>query len=83
MEIAQTEDLRIFGVWTRAIGSEHSGRPLESGPRDGKRPVREMLVTRRESGVPQDTRNPVGRRGDHPPRLNTTQTDREEYVRER
>ena len=25
------------------------------------------------SGVPRDTRNPVGRRGDHPPSQNTTQ----------
>ena len=34
--------------------------------------VREIISSLAESGVPQDTRDPVGRRGDHPPRLNTT-----------
>ena len=72
MERAQTEGLRTFGVRTRGNRGIARGRPLESGTGEGKSPVDEAIVRGRGSGVPQDTRNPVGRRGDHPPRLNTT-----------
>ena len=34
--------------------------------------VGEEAQHRAGSGVPQDTRNPVGKWGDHPPSLNTT-----------
>ena len=40
---------------------------------EGDSPVGEIPINIAVSGVPRDTRNPVGSRGDHPPRLNTTQ----------
>ena len=39
---------------------------------EGESPVDEILTRLTESRVPPDTRNPVGKRGDHPPSLNTT-----------
>ena len=48
-------------------------RVLESTSREGNRPVFERLNRLADTRVPQDTRNPVGSRGDHPPRLNTIQ----------
>ena len=44
------------------------GRPAE----EGESPVNEMRRKGTGSRVPPDTRNPVGRRGDHPPSLNMT-----------
>ena len=40
---------------------------------EGESPVSEIIVKRLVSGVLRDTRNLVGRREDHLPRLNTTQ----------
>ena len=47
-------------------------RVLERTSKEGKRPVSEKLNRLADTRVPQDTRNPVGSRRDHPPRLNTT-----------
>ena len=49
-----------------------SGKVLEKPAGEGESPVDEDLSAAAGSGVPWDTRNPVGSRGDHPPRLNTT-----------
>ena len=46
---------------------------MESAPRGGKRPVSEGLSQTVGTRVPQDTRNPVGSREDHLPRLNMIQ----------
>ena len=40
---------------------------------EGESPVPEIETETAVSGVPRDTWNLVGSRGDHPPRLNTTQ----------
>ena len=40
---------------------------------EGESPVNEVIVKWLVSGVLRDTRNLVGRREDHLPRLNTTQ----------
>ena len=40
---------------------------------EGESPVSEVLASPAGSRVPRDTGNPVGRSGDHPARLNTTQ----------
>ena len=45
---------------------------LESPARERKSRVIENEKAAASTRVPQDTRNPVGSRGDHPPRLNTT-----------
>ena len=50
---------------------EKSG--LKAAAEEGDSPVTEGKRTRLESGVPRDTRNLVGKREDHLPRLNTTQ----------
>ena len=53
---------------------------MESSTRQGKSPVAEVVEVRLVSRVPQDTRNPVGRRGDHPPKAKYyLVTDREQY----
>ncbi len=44
---------------------------LERPITEGNNPVGERQKYTRVSQVPRDTRNPVGIRGDHPPRLNT------------
>ena len=46
---------------------------MESASREGKRPVSEGRRRRADTRVPQDTRNPVGHRGDDRRRLNTDQ----------
>ena len=46
-------------------------RVLERTSKEGKRPVSERLNQLAGTRVPQDTRNPVGSRGDHPPSLKT------------
>ena len=46
---------------------------MESASREGKRPVSEGRRRRADTRVPQDTRNPVGSREDHLPRLNMSQ----------
>ena len=44
---------------------------LERPAKEGESPVRESEVNRAVSRVPRDTRNLVGKSGDHPVRLNT------------
>ncbi len=61
----------LLGLRTRAKRKEDNGTGLERPTEEGNSPVSEILISRRVSRVPQDTRNPVGNRGDHPPRLNT------------
>ena len=69
----QTESLRTFGVAGQQSASEVTNRrPLESGAREGKSPVNEGDDRQAGTRVPQGTRNPVGSRVDHHPRLNTT-----------
>ena len=46
---------------------------LEGATVEGESPVGEKCCDLAwDPGVPRDTRNPVGSRGDHPPRLNTS-----------
>ena len=45
---------------------------LESTAKGGKSPVGENPSEAAGTRVPRDTCNPVGNRGAHPPRLNTT-----------
>ena len=54
-------------------GAEASGTVLGEPAGEGESPVHESGSGRAGSGVPRDTGNLVGNRGDHPPRLNTTQ----------
>ncbi len=51
--------------------AEDSGSALESAAEEGDSPVDEIPSQQAGTRVPQDTRNPVGSRGDHPPSLNT------------
>ena len=65
------------GYGRRGCGpAESEGKPRrigkESPARGGNSPVVERRNRRAGTRVPRDTRNPVGSRGDHPPRLNTT-----------
>ena len=48
-----------------------TGKVPERPAREGESPVWERDHERAGSRVPRDTRNLAGRRGDHPPRLNT------------
>jgi hypothetical protein len=59
------------GVRTAENEMNATGKDLESPAEEGESPVGESVHERAGSGVPRDTRNLVGRRGDHPPRLNT------------
>lgn len=49
------------------------GMVLGKPAREGESPVDEIRNSPAGSRVPRDTGNPVGSRGDHPPRLNTPQ----------
>ena len=60
------------GVRTAYVMFAVSRTVLERPAREGESPVREIEVDRAESRVPRDTGNLVGRKGDHPLRLNTT-----------
>ena len=62
----------LSGVMDCISDFEDSGTVLGKPAEEGESPVREGGAGRAGSGVPRDTRNLVGRRGDHPPRLNTT-----------
>ena len=59
------------GVRTAFMTSDCSGTVLERPAREGESPVGETERSRAGSRVPRDTRNLVGSRRDHPPRLNT------------
>ena len=52
--------------------TESSRMVLERPTRQGESPVHEIERNMAVSRVPRDTRNLVGRTGDHPRRLNTT-----------
>ena len=60
------------GVRTAGATSKRRGMVLGKPPRGGERPVPETRAGAAGSRVPRDTRNLVGRSGDHPVRLNTT-----------
>ena len=57
----------------KSYQKEGEQNTLESVTKDGESPVSEAFFLLRSSQVPRDTRNPVGIREDHLPRLNTTQ----------
>ena len=61
------------GVMDCGSESEASGTVLGEPAGEGESPVHENRSGQAGSGVPRDTGNLVGSRGDHPPRLNTTQ----------
>ena len=64
----------LFGVEGRHEAGDIASRiVLESTVKECKSHVDESEKTEAGTRVPQDTRNPVGNRGDHPPRLNTIQ----------
>ena len=54
---------------SRKVSRTALGKPAG----EGESPVRESQRAIDGTRVPRDTRNLVGNRGDHPPRLNTTQ----------
>ena len=59
------------GLWTAKVTDDVSGRHMEYAAKEGESPVHEGEVGAAVSGVPRDTWNLVGRKGDHPLRLNT------------
>ncbi|RGO66575.1 hypothetical protein DXB08_27110 [Hungatella hathewayi] len=59
------------GLWTATSDSYGNRTALERPATKGESPVCETRRERADSKVPRDTRNLVGIRGDHPPRLNT------------
>ena len=69
---AQTEGRNTFGVRTAKGTDVDSRTVLEKQIREGENPVGEIYRRPAVSGVRRDTRNPDGRHGDHPIRLNTT-----------
>jgi hypothetical protein len=62
----------FWGYGLQESDLEDSGMVLGKPAREGESPVHEIQRERAGSKVPRDTRNLVGNRGDHPPRLNTT-----------
>ena len=60
------------GLWTATSESYDSRMVLGKPVRESESLVCEIRRQRAVSEVPRDTRNLVGNRGDHPPRLNTT-----------
>ena len=68
----QTESSNALGVRTAEgivdIKLNGMGRPTEECESHVNERWKQPAVSR----VPRDTRNPVGKRGDHPPSLNTT-----------
>ena len=60
------------GVMDCMVESEVSGTVLGEPAGEGESPVHENGRGQAGSGVPRDTGNLVGRKGDHPLRLNTT-----------
>ena len=70
---AQTREHAFWGCGSAECTRKSRRRVLERTSKEGKRPVSEKLNRLVDTRVPQDTRNPVGSRRDHPPRLNTIQ----------
>ena len=62
-----------IGVRTAQVTDKPSGTVLGKQAREGESPVGERRVSMAGSRVGRDTRNLVGRSGDHPVRLNTPQ----------
>ena len=60
------------GVRTAKVNWKPNRTVLERPAREGESPVSERKTEAAVSRVPRDTRNLVGKRGDHPVRLNTT-----------
>ena len=71
MERAQTW-MRASRGWTATSDSYIRRMVLGKPAREGESPVPENRRERAGSRVPRDTRNLVGKSGDHPVRLNTT-----------
>ena len=70
---AQTGRRESLGVRT-VISTGKDNRTVLGKPAvEGESPVREIQARQTGSRVPRDTGNLVGRCGDHPVRLNTTQ----------
>ena len=55
------------------VFADDSRRSLGNSAKEGESPVGEIERKPGGTRVPRDTGNPVGSRGDHPPRLNTAQ----------
>ena len=70
---AQTGGLRAAGVADPHKGKAPQWKRLGRRGREGETPVHEKEPNGRVSRVPRDTRNPVGSRVDHHPRLSTTE----------
>ena len=71
MEGAQTEEHAFRGCGPAEAGDIASRIVLESTVKECKSHVDESEKTAAGTRVPQDTRNPAGSRGAHPPRLKT------------
>ena len=71
MEVAQTEEHAFRGCGPAYAGDIASRIVLESTVKECKSHVDESEKTAAGTRVPQDTRNPAGSRGAHPPRLKT------------
>ena len=71
MEVAQTEEHAFRGCGPAEAGDIASRIVLESTVKECKSHVDESEKTEAGTRVPQDTSNPAGSRGAHPPRLNT------------
>ena len=71
MEGAQTREHAHWGCGPAESGDIVSRRALESADKERKIRVGENEKTEAGTRVPQDTRNPAGSRGAHPPRLKT------------
>ena len=69
---AQTREHAPWGCGLARAEAILRRRGMESPARERNSRVTEKEKAAASTRVPQDTRNPVGSRGDHPPRLNTT-----------
>ena len=71
MEVAQTEEHAFRGCGPAEAGAIASRIALESAVKECKSHVDETEKVEAGTRVPQDTSNPAGSRGAHPPRLKT------------
>ena len=69
----QTVCSNVCGVRTAKRCKPHQQKGMERPAEERESRVREDVEHRAVSRVLPDTRNPVGKWGDHPPNLNTTQ----------
>ena len=70
---AQTEGEILRGYGSAKRKTEASRKVLGKPAIGGESPVCESRRKQADTRVPRDTWNLAGSRGDHPPRLNTTQ----------